>query len=139
MPSLTSSSSAIADGGFARVGIIELGTDSPFGPLQELPFSRETGTLGFAGNPEFSQTSIRLLFTSMSTPAVIYQHSVADGTDTVLKRQPVLGSVDLDSYSESLVWASAEDGTQVPISLVYRTDLVALRFRHRDHHLGEGK
>ncbi|WP_193086579.1 S9 family peptidase [Brevibacterium aurantiacum] len=122
-------------GGFARVGIIELAaheqptsgdTASPFGPLQELPFSRETGTLGFAGNPEFTQTSIRLLFTSMSTPAVIYQHSVADGTDTVLKRQPVLGSVDLDRYSESLVWASAEDGTQVPISLVYRTDLIAL-------------
>ena len=44
-------------GGFARVGIIELAhntlgdTESPFGPLQELPFSRETGTLGFAGNP----------------------------------------------------------------------------------------
>ncbi|WP_231445398.1 S9 family peptidase [Brevibacterium zhoupengii] len=113
-------------GGFARVGIIELGTGSPFGPLQELPFSRETGTLGFAGNPEFTQTSIRLLFTSMSTPAVIYQHSVADGTDTVLKRQPVLGSVDLDRYGESLVWANAEDGTQIPISLVYRTDLIDL-------------
>ncbi|WP_350270490.1 S9 family peptidase [Brevibacterium sp. CBA3109] len=116
-------------GGFARVGIVELetrdqGAASPYGPLQELPFSRETGTLGFAGNPEFTQTSIRLLFTSMSTPAVIYQHSVADGTDTVLKRQPVLGSVDLGNYDESLVWASAEDGTQIPISLVYRTDLV---------------
>lgn len=126
-------------GGFARVGIIELDTReqptssgtsdpddtaSPYGRLQELPFSRETGTLGFAGNPEFTQTSIRLLFTSMSTPAVIYQHSVADGTDTVLKRQPVLGSVDLGRYSESLVWASAEDGTQIPISMVYRTDLV---------------
>lgn len=140
-------------GGFARVGIIELDrreqatsveqpasseqasssrtsnpddSASPYGRLQELPFSRETGTLGFAGNPEFTQTSIRLLFTSMSTPAVIYQHSVADSTDTVLKRQPVLGSVDLDRYSESLIWAAAEDGTQIPISVVYRTDLVAL-------------
>ena len=122
-------------GGFARVGIIKLAAPersasteqtaaSPYGRLQELPFSRETGTLGFAGNPEFTQTSIRLLFTSMSTPAVIYQHSVADGTDTVLKRQPVLGSVDLDRYSESLVWASTEDGTKIPISLVYRADLI---------------
>ena len=128
-------------GGFARVGIVELeprgpvdsngasataGPASPYGQLQELPFSRETGTLGFAGNPEFTQTSIRLLFTSMSTPAVIYQHSVADGTDTVLKRQPVLGSVDLDRYSETLTWADAEDGTRIPVSLVYRTDLVPL-------------
>ena len=84
---------------------------------------RETGTLLPAGNPEFAQTSIRLLFTSMSTPSVLYSHSVADGTDTVLKRQPVLGSVDLDAYAETLLWATTDDGTQVPISVVYRADL----------------
>ncbi|WP_209373687.1 S9 family peptidase [Brevibacterium renqingii] len=126
-------------GGFARVGTVALdadaaldtdaalaaddGASSPFGPLQELPFGRETGTLLLAGNPEFAQTSIRLLFTSMSTPSVLYSHRVADGTDTVLKRQPVLGSVDLDRYGETLLWASADDGTQVPISVVYRKDL----------------
>lgn len=111
-------------GGFARVGIIRLGdSSSPFGPLQELPFGRETGTLSLGGNPEFAQTSIRLHFTSMSTPAVLYSHSVADGTDTVLKRQPVLGSVDLDAYTETLLWAKADDGTDIPISVVFRTDL----------------
>ena len=111
-------------GGFARVGIIRLGDPaSPFGPLQELPFGRETGTLLLGGNPEFAQTSIRLHFTSMSTPAVLYSHSVADGTDTVLKRQPVLGSVDLAAYTETLLWATAEDGTDVPISIVCRRDL----------------
>ncbi|AZT99725.1 S9 family peptidase [Brevibacterium linens] len=111
-------------GGFARVGIIRLGdASSPFGPLQELPFDRETGTLSLGGNPEFAQTSVRLHFTSMSTPAVLYSHSVADGTDTVLKRQPVLGSVDLDAYSETLLWAKAGDGTDIPISVVFRKDL----------------
>src|SRR5699024_11654690 len=86
-------------GGFARVGIVRLDSESssPFAAVHELPFGRETGTLLPAGNPEFAQTSIRLLFTSMSTPSVLYSHSVADGTDTVLKRQPVLGSVDLDA------------------------------------------
>ena len=117
-------------GGFARVGTITLTSEastepsnSPYGALQELPFGRETGTLSLAGNPEFAQTAIRLVFTSMSTPAVLYSHSVADGMDTVLKRQPVLGSVDLDDYVETLLWATAEDGTQVPISLVFRKDL----------------
>ncbi|AMT92964.1 protease 2 [Brevibacterium linens] len=110
--------------GFARVGIIRLGdSSSPFGSLQELPFGRETGSLYVGSNPEFEQTSIRLHFTSMSTPAVIYSHSVADGTDTVLKRQPVLGSVDLDDYTETLLWATAEDGTDIPISVVFRKDL----------------
>ena len=112
-------------GGFARVGIVRLDNESssPFAAVQELPFGRETGTLLPAGNPEFAQTSIRLLFTSMSTPSVLYSHSVADGTDTVLKRQPVLGSVDLDAYAETLLWATADDGTQVPISVVCRADL----------------
>ncbi|MBR7504109.1 oligopeptidase B, partial [Mycobacterium tuberculosis] len=81
----------------------------PYAPLVELPFDRETGTLGFGPNPEFDQPTVRLTFTSMSTPAVVYQHDVATGTDTVLKRQPVLGSVDLGAYGESLVWASASD------------------------------
>lgn len=131
-------------GGFARVGIVRLrpaesggatsgsgdaasgsgDASSPFGPLEELPFDRETGTLGLASNPEFDQPSIRLTFTSMSTPAVVFQHDVATGEDTVLKRQPVLGSVDLGAYGETLVWATAADGTRVPVSLVYRTDLV---------------
>ncbi|GAA1512380.1 S9 family peptidase [Brevibacterium permense] len=111
-------------GGFARVGIIRLvDSSSPFGPLRELPFGRETGSLYVGNNPEFAQTSIRLHFTSMSTPAVIYSHTVADGTDTVLKRQPVLGSVDLDAYTETLLWAKAEDGTDIPISVVFRKDL----------------
>jgi oligopeptidase B len=111
-------------GGFARVGIIRLGdSSSPFAPLQELPFGRETGSLYVGNNPEFEQASIRLHFTSMSTPAVIYSHRVADGTDTVLKRQPVLGSVDLDDYTESLLWAKAADGTDIPVSVVFRKDL----------------
>lgn len=111
-------------GGFARVGIIRVRDSScPFEPLQELPFGRETGSLYVGSNPEFVQTSIRLHFTSMSTPAVIYSHTVADGTDTVLKRQPVLGSVDLDAYTETLLWAKAEDGTDIPISVVFRKDL----------------
>ena len=111
-------------GGFARVGIIRLGdSSSPFAPLQELPFGRETGSLYVGNNPEFEQASIRLHFTSMSTPAVIYSHRVADGTDTVLKRQPVLGSVDLDDYTETLLWAKAADGTDIPVSVVFRKDL----------------
>ncbi|MCM1012778.1 MULTISPECIES: S9 family peptidase [unclassified Brevibacterium] len=113
-------------GGFARVGIVPLtgAPSTPFGPLEELPFDRETGTLGLGANPEFEQPAIRLTFTSMSTPAVVFQHDIATGADTVLKRQPVLGSVDLARYGESLVWARAADGTEIPVSLVYRTDLV---------------
>lgn len=113
-------------GGFARVGIVRLTGDpeSPYGSLDELPFDRETGTLGFGPNPEFDQPTVRLTFTSMSTPAVVYQHDVATDADTVLKRQPVLGSVDLTKYGETLVWATASDGTRIPVSLVYRTDLV---------------
>ena len=46
---------------------------------------------------------------------------------TVLKRQPVLGDVDLANYTEQRVWATASDGTRIPVSLVHRVEVAARR------------
>jgi oligopeptidase B len=46
------------------------------------------------------------------------------GTRTVLKQQPVLGGYDPGAYRERREWATAEDGTRVPISIVGRADLM---------------
>src|SRR5699024_12768244 len=96
---------------------------SPLAASHDIHFCRVTRTLLPAVNPQLAHSIILLLFPSLSTPSVLYSHSVADGTDTVLKQQPVLGSVDLDAYTETLLWATADDGTQVPISVVCRADL----------------
>ncbi|MCQ4264338.1 peptidase S9 [Stutzerimonas stutzeri] len=71
---------------------------------------------------EFTSTVIRLRYEALNRPAQIRQLSLADGTQQVLKETPVEGPFDADAYESRRIWATAQDGTQIPISLVGRRD-----------------
>lgn len=75
-------------------------------------------TVGLSSNPEFEQPTIRFGYTTMATPAAVHQLDLRTGERTLLKQTPVLGDFDPDAYEQFREWASAEDGTQVPISIV---------------------
>ena len=92
--------------------------------LTELDFDEPLFAVGSAGNPEWTQPTIRFGFTSFVTPSTVYDLVVATGARRLLKQQPVLGGYDPTLYEQRREWATAEDGTQVPISLVYRRDLI---------------
>ncbi|MCM2332170.1 MAG: S9 family peptidase, partial [Pseudomonas sagittaria] len=74
---------------------------------------------------EFDSPVIRLRYEALNRPAQIRQLELASGTQTILKQTPVEGPFDADAYESRRVWASAADGTQVPISLVGRRDSFA--------------
>ncbi|WP_372876609.1 S9 family peptidase [Pseudomonas sp.] len=67
---------------------------------------------------EFASPVIRLRYEALNRPAQIRQLTLADGAQQVLKETPVLGPFDADDYLSQRLWATAADGTQVPISLV---------------------
>ena len=71
---------------------------------------------------EFTSTVIRLRYEALNRPAQIRQLTLADGTQEVLKETPVEGPFDADAYGSRRIWATAQDGTQIPISLVGRRD-----------------
>lgn len=71
---------------------------------------------------EFTSTVIRLRYEALNRPAQIRQLTLADGTQAVLKETPVEGPFDADAYESRRIWATAEDGTRIPISLVARRD-----------------
>lgn len=71
---------------------------------------------------EFASTRIRLRYEALNRPAQVRQLELANGAQTVLKQTPVLGAFDADAYVSERLWATANDGTQVPISLVRRRD-----------------
>ncbi|RBJ85004.1 S9 family peptidase [Pseudomonas sp. MWU12-2534b] len=71
---------------------------------------------------EFSSERIRLRYEALNRPAQVRQLQLADGQQQVLKQTPVLGPFDPDAYVSQRLWASAADGTQVPISLVVKRD-----------------
>ena len=70
----------------------------------------------------FTSPVIRLRYEALNRPAQIRELHLADGTQQVLKETPVLGNFDADDYLSQRLWATAPDGTQVPISLVARRD-----------------
>ncbi len=73
-------------------------------------------------NPEFASMILRYDYSSLVTPRSVYDYDMEDRVARLLKRQPVLGGYDPARYRTDRVWATADDGTRVPISLVYRED-----------------
>jgi len=71
---------------------------------------------------EFSSPCIRLRYEALNRPAQVRQLQLSDGQQQVLKETPVLGPFDPDAYISQRLWASAADGTQVPISLVVKRE-----------------
>lgn len=99
---------------------------TPDDTLHELPFDETLFSVGVGGNPSWEQPTLRLGYSSFVTPATVYDVVVATGERRLRKRQPVLGGYDPARYAQRREWAIADDGTRIPVSLVYRPDLVEL-------------
>ncbi|GAA4368922.1 S9 family peptidase [Agromyces bauzanensis] len=97
---------------------------TPDDTLHELPFDEALFSVGVGGNPAWDQPTLRIGYTSFVTPATVYDDVVATGERRLRKRQPVLGDYDPARYAQRREWAVADDGTRIPVSLVYRPDLV---------------
>lgn len=86
-------------------------------------FDEPLYTVGLGDNPEPDQTRVQVVYESFTTPSTVLELDLLTGERTVLKQQPVLGDVDLSDYVQRREWATASDGTRVPISVVHRVDL----------------
>jgi oligopeptidase B len=85
------------------------------------PASPSTTWLG--ANSEPDTPVLRIGRTTMVTPSSVLQIGLDDREETLLKQEPVLGDFDPDRYETSREWATAPDGTLVPISVVQRKGL----------------
>ncbi|KAJ6367363.1 hypothetical protein OIU77_003676 [Salix suchowensis] len=75
---------------------------------------------------EFNSSILRFSYSSLRTPDSVYDYDMNTGTSVVKKIETVLGGFDASEYVTERKWATASDGTQVPISIVYRKNLVNL-------------
>lgn len=76
-------------------------------------------SMGLAVNSEPDSALLRYSYTSMTTPGTQYELNTQTGERKLLKRDPVIG-YDPSLYTTERLWVTARDGTQVPVSLVYR-------------------
>ncbi|POS01554.1 oligopeptidase B [Flavobacterium croceum DSM 17960] len=94
------------------------------GEAYYLPFNSETYTAYTTTNIDFDTEILRYGYQSMATPNSIIDFNMRTQEKTILKEQEVLGGkFSKENYIEERIWATATDGIQVPMSLVYRKDV----------------
>jgi oligopeptidase B len=111
------------EGGTAvRIVMREPSSDTGLGAAHDVEVGETLPTIRVGANPETSTRTLQLVWESLVTPRTVIDYDVTARTSTVLKQQEVRGGHDPAEYVQRREWATAKDGTQVPISLVHHRD-----------------
>ena len=89
----------------------------------DIDFEEETYTARISVNEEFNTNILRYSYTSMVTPSTTYDYNMDTGEKTLMKQQEIVGGYDQKAYHSERLYATAQDGKRIPISLVYRKDM----------------
>jgi oligopeptidase B len=95
-------------------------TDFKSGKSHYLEFPEPVYSAGVSTNREFDTQKLRYSYNSFTTPPSTYDYDVTGRKSELLKRQEVLGNFDPANYKSERIYATAADGTKIPISLVYK-------------------
>jgi oligopeptidase B len=88
-----------------------------------IDFESETYAASLGINVDFDAQAFRYNFTSLTTPSSVIDFNTVTKTKEVKKEQEVLGGTfDKSNYVAERLWATADDGTKIPISLVRHID-----------------
>jgi len=84
-----------------------------------IPFQEASYSTAFLGNPEFAPEAYRLAYSSLVTPATVYDYHPRDDRLEVLKVQEIPSGYDASKYETERLMIDARDGVKVPVSVVY--------------------
>ncbi len=96
--------------------------DRATGEEHAIAFAEEAFSLGLQGAAEYDTDVIRFSYSSMTTPSQLYDYDMVTRERTLLKTQEVPSGHNPDDYVTRRVFATASDGAQVPVTLLYRKD-----------------
>jgi oligopeptidase B len=102
-----------------RLSVIDLTS----GHSHEIAFEEETYSLRLERVYEFATSVIRFSVSSLARPEEVYDYDCVERARTLIKRQTIPGGFDPESYVTRLVFAPAEDGESVPVSLMHKRGL----------------
>ena len=106
--------------GLPVLRVFSLGTEGhPVNP-RDIRFPDPAYTAFSEINRDFNSTQFRYAYQSLVRPSSVFLYDVATGDSTLLKQQEVPGGFDAAHYKSERLWFRAHDGTEVPVSLVYR-------------------
>ncbi len=108
-------------GGLNQLRIKEMTAGGTEG--HDLDFGEPAYSAGLGVNPDPSSRTLRYVYQSLTTPRSVFDYDPATREKTLRKQEQVLGGFESADYRTERLWAVASDGTEVPVSLVYRPDL----------------
>ena len=113
-------------GGLASVRIIPRAADGSLrlDQAEDLTHGGELDTVELDANPNWDQQAVRYELTSLLTPPTVAEREVATGATEILRVTPV-PRYDPSLYVERREWATAADGTAIPLSVVARKEVAA--------------
>ena len=89
-----------------------------------IAFDETAYSLDMAGGYEFDTTTLRFTYSSMTTPAEVYDYDMVSRSRTLRKRQEIPSGHDPALYVTTRITAVSHDGAEVPVSILHRRDLV---------------
>ncbi len=107
------------EAGLARFRLYDFGRKT----WGEIAFPDPVHAATATQNQEFDTGTFRFQYQSMVTPPSVFEVEMATGARKLLKQDEVLGGYDPSRYVSARLWATARDGTRVPISIVHRKDV----------------
>jgi len=104
------------EGGLQQLEVINFKNNE----RHRIKFPEPVYSAGLTSNREYNTSVVRYVYNSMVTPASIFDYDMNTGKTTLLKQQEVPGGFDRNNYQSERVFATASDGTKIPMSMVYR-------------------
>jgi oligopeptidase B len=119
---------ALRRDGLTGLHVLPRGADGDLGAGSDVSFSEPLYTVESSGAADFDTPTVRVGYASLLTPNSTYDYDLASGELTLLKRKPVLddptfGPYVAENYLQERAWATASDGTRIPLSIVRRADV----------------
>ncbi|WP_235324691.1 S9 family peptidase [Pedobacter lusitanus] len=104
-------------------GLVQLRIRNINGSEHYIDFEDPAYSASVGNNPEYNSTKLRFIYTSMTTPVSVYDYHMDTREKLLMKQQEVVGGYNKSEYTTERLYATAKDGTKVPISLVYKNGL----------------
>ena len=112
------------EGGLPYLRIVDLAAQAgnALAASHRIEFSEPAYNASLGDNPEFDAFHVRYQYESFVTPRSVFDYDTRTREHILRKQQPVLGGYDSSQYLSERLRPTTADGTQIPISIVYRRD-----------------
>jgi oligopeptidase B len=92
--------------------------------VRYVEFPEPTYNIDWESNPQFDTTVLRFRYSSLITPPSVVNYHMATGEWELVKQEEIPSGYDISQYVSERIYATAADNKLIPISLVYKKDLI---------------